>query len=545
MTPAVTRFAPSPTGSLHVGGARTALYCWLWARRTSGRFVLRIEDTDQVRSTDEATRGILRDMRWLGLTWDEGPEVGGPAGSYLQSQRLPRYNAVLDQLLASGRAYEAYDSSEELEAWRREAEAEKRTFRYRRGPPTPEEVAQHLAEGRRPVVRLRATERAVTIDDVVVGPVTVEADQLDDLVLRKADGFPTYHFAVVVDDADMAITQVLRGQEHLMNTHKHALIAEAMGVSLPSVGHLPTIFNTEGGKMSKRDKARAARAAARAWLEGGQQGLAAKVGLPESEVDSFVAGQHDGVATAEAVARALGVALPMIEVMDFRRAGYLPEALLNYLALLGWRAAEEGGGEGDRELFTLDELVAGFELGRIKKTAARFDPVKLAWFNKKYLETSPLDRLEAVFSAWLEVVESPLAALSPADRRALLAMYQGRVGSFVELEAAAAPLLTAPSAYGPEKIVKKNLGPDGLDRLAEARRALAELGPWEAEAIEACVADLSARSGVGMGGWAQPLRLALTGGPVSPAIGPTLAFLPRDEVLRRLASCLAHFGRSP
>jgi glutamyl/glutaminyl-tRNA synthetase len=546
MTPARTRFAPSPTGSLHVGGARTALYCLLWARRTGGRFILRIEDPDRARSTDESTRGILSDLRWLGLDWDEGPEVGGDVGPYFQSQRLELYNRYLDQLLASGHAYEAWETSEELRALRGAAEAQKETFRYRRREYSADDLAGFREEGRTPVLRLAAPTSAVTIPDVVLGDVTVEPEQLDDIVIRKADGFPTYHFAVVIDDHLMGVTQVLRGQEHLMNTHKHQGLADAFGWELPAVGHMPLIFNLVGGKMSKRDKAKAARAGARASAKEGGSGkdwswLAEAAGAPLADVDRFMAKKYDGVALAEAIARATDTELPLIELMDFRTGGYLPEALLNYLALLGWRAAEEGGGEGDKELWSVDELIAEFDLDRIKKTPARFDPAKLKWMNGEYMKSMPMEALLGRLGQHLEVSDSVLAQASTERQAALVELYRQRADTFVDLADQARFFFVAPTEWGPAKAVKKHLRSDGLERLALARDALST-DAFTSESIQATLDGLAEAHEVRVGQFAQPLRIAVSGGPVSPGIDVTLALLGRDEVLARIDACLAHFG---
>lgn len=536
-----TRFAPSPTGSLHVGGARTALYCLLQARREGGRFLLRIEDTDQARSTEEAAAGILRDLRWLGLDWDEGPgaEDAG-TGPYFQSQRLELYDRYVDALLASGHAYLAWDSTEELDAWRKEAERNKQNFRYRWRPTSPEDEARWRAEGRQPVVRLKAPSHPVHFTDDVLGEVAVAVEELEDIVIRKADGFPTYHFAVVIDDHHMQVTQVLRGQEHLMNTPKHLGAYEALGWSPPSHGHLPLIFNPAGGKMSKRDKAKAARAAA---IAAGPQRdgegpawawLAERAGRPLAEITAFVNKQHDGVATAEAVGGALGVDLPMIEVMDFRKGGYLPEALLNYLALLGWSPGE------DREIMTIAEMTALFSVDGINKTAARFDAQKLLWLNGETIRRSTLDRLLEVQERYLEVVPtSPFVGMERARRAIFLQLYQARMTTFADLDRTARFFFVRPTSWEQAAVDKHVRKGGGIDNLRAAVEALQGVEAWEAPAIDAALHALSERTGVGVGKYAQPLRVAVTGAAVSPPIGDTLALLGRDEVLARAGQLLA------
>jgi glutamyl-tRNA synthetase len=530
-----TRFAPSPTGSLHVGGARTALYCLLVARKAGGRFLLRIEDTDQARSTEEAAHGLIRDLTWLGLTWDEGPGTNGDAGPYFQSQRLPLYNGILDALLASGHAYEAWETPAELSALRAAAEAAKENFRYRRRPVDPAQVEAWRAEGRVPVLRLAAPDHAIRFEDDVLGPVHVAADELEDIVIRKADGFPTYHFAVVVDDHHMGVTQILRGQEHLMNTPKHLGLYEALGWTPPTHGHMPLIFNPTGSKMSKRDKAKAARegAVAAHKARGGADGyawLADAIGTEREVVESFMAKKHDGVAVAEAIGEHLGVTMPMIEVMDFRRGGYLPEGLLNYLALLGWSPG------GDREVMTMDELVALFEVGDINKSAARFDAVKLTALNGEHIRRATITRLEAAHDAYLEVApQSPLLGCDPALRRALLALYQPRMSTFADLDRLARFFFLRPDALDPDAVKKHLLKGDALDLLARARAALAALpAPWGATDVDAALQALADATGLGVGKFAQPLRVAVSGTSVSPPIGETLALLGQGEVLARI-----------
>lgn len=539
-----TRFAPSPTGSLHVGGVRTALYCYLWAHRHGSAFVLRIEDTDRARSTDEATAGILRDMAWCGLDWDEGPErPDAPYGPYFQSQRLELYDRYVEQLLAEGKAYEAWESGDELAAMRKEAEEKKENFRYRRIAYSDADLARFRAEGRVPVVRLQAPGEDITLTDAVLGDVTVEAEVLDDLVIRKADGFPTYHFAVVVDDHHMHIDLILRGQEHLMNTHKHELIYRALGWTPVTAGHLPTIESPTGGKMSKRDKGKAARTAVR--LAHKQRGaakddygwLAEATGLDADDLLAFMQKKHDAVSTSEAIAKALDLELPMIEVMDFRRAGVLPEALINYLALLGWSPGD------DLEIMALPELVERFDVARVKKTAAKFDPVKLQWMSGEYMKSLPDDTLLGHMASWLEVHPSPIVALDEGQRRQILAMYRLRAPTFVDMDRLARFFFVAPEAYDPKQVAKHLAKGGGFDRLEAAHAAFHDVGRWEAARLRATVDELCEQTGTKLGKWAQPLRIAVTGTGVSPDLFDTLAFLGRHETLSRMAHCLAHCPR--
>jgi glutamyl/glutaminyl-tRNA synthetase len=529
-TPARTRFAPSPTGSLHVGGARTALFCLLHARRTGGQFLLRIEDTDQVRSTDDAAEGLLRDLRWLGLDWDEGPDRDGGRGPYYQSRRLAIYDRYVNDLLASGHAYEAWETSAELDAERKAAEAEKRRFRYVRVPYTEAQLAAFRAEGRAPVVRLAAPQHAIHVDDAILGPVTVAVDELEDIVIRKADGFPTYHFAVVIDDHLMEVTDILRGQEHLLNTPKHLGIYEALGWTAPRCGHMPLIFNPTGTKMSKRDKAKAAREAAKQALTTTPLlDLAARAGLDADRLAAFVNKTSDDLGVANAVAAALGVDLPMIEVMDFRRGGYLPEGLLNYLALLGWNPGD------DREILTMAELTEAFSLDGVNNTAARFDGKKLEWVNAEHIRRASIDRLVGAMRDWLAVTPaSRLGALPEATLRRVLALFQQRLTTLAGLEVQAGWLIDRPTAWDPKAVAQHVLKGDGRVVLDDLAAALAALPSWEAAAIDAAVAAIAEARGLGLGKVAQPLRVAITGAAVSPPIGDTLELVGRDESLARV-----------
>jgi len=532
----VTRFAPSPTGSLHVGGARTALYCLLHARHHDGIFLLRIEDTDRARSTDEATRGILRDLRWLGLDWDEGPEKDRGHGPYYQSQRLPIYLEHLERLKASGHVYEAWETREELGGMRQQAQARKEDFRYRQRPVSPEQVQAWREEGRTPVLRLKAPEHDVRVQDEVFGSVVAPADTVEDIVVLKQDGFPTYHFAVVIDDHHMKVTQILRGQEHLNNTFKHVGIMEALGWERPRFGHMPLIFNPDGSKMGKRDKAKAARAAARqerdARKEKGWAWLAELTDLDEAELTRFMKKKNDAIPTARAIAHALSVDLPMIEVMDFRKAGYLPEALNNYLALLGWNPGAEPDGS-EREIFTLDELVARWDLGRVGKTNARFDGDKLRWMNGEYLRSLPDSVIEQRLQDWFQVTDSELQALDPARRDAILALYKPRAHTFVEVERSARWFWTRPDSYDAKAVKKWIRKGGGYERLTPIRDTLAR-AEWTESALESALKQLAAQHEVGLGRIAQPIRVALSGTAATPGLFECLVLFDRDEVLARI-----------
>ncbi|MBX2802966.1 MAG: glutamate--tRNA ligase [Myxococcales bacterium] len=540
--PVRTRFAPSPTGSLHVGGVRTALYCLLVARSSQGQYLLRIEDTDRTRSTEEAAAGILSEMAWLGLPWDEGPGVAEErCGPFYQSQRLDLYRRHAAQLLEQGHAYEAWETPAELDAMRKEAEAKKANFRYRRIRYTDEQLQRFADEGRTPVLRFASPPgEEIVVRDEILG--NVVADDIDDFVIVKADGFPTYHFAVVVDDHHMDISLVLRGQEHLKNTHKHVLIYRALGWEPPRHAHLPLIVSAGGPKLGKRDKAKAARKAAReAHAAGGHPKgdytwLAEATGLSAEQLAPFMAKKADGVTEANAIAQALGVDLPMVEVLDFRRAGYLPEALVNYLVLLGWSPGD------DREILTFDEMVEAFTVDRINKTPAQFDTDKLAWMNGQYMQQLPTDVLLSRLSQWLEVTDSPISGLDDAARRALVEMYRPRARTFRDIDRLGAFFFEAPTEWAPKQVKKHVEKGDGWERLQVARRALGELDTWDVPTLRGVFETLCAGTELGIGKFAQPVRVAVTGTGVSPELFDTIALLGRDATLQRIDAFLATRG---
>ncbi|PWG62322.1 glutamate--tRNA ligase [Sediminicurvatus halobius] len=460
-----TRFAPSPTGYLHIGGARTALFCWLYARRHGGRFVLRIEDTDRERSTPEAINAILEGMAWLGLDYDEGP--------FYQTQRFDRYREVLDRMLAEGTAYRCYCSRQRLEQLREAQLARKEKPRYDGrcrdldGPPAD-------AEGE-PVVRFRQPREGMTVvDDRVKGRVAFQNSELDDLIIARADGTPTYNFVVVVDDMDMAITHVIRGDDHLNNTARQANILQALGVTPPVYAHVPMILDEHGKKLSKRTGA--------------------------------------------------------ASVMDYRDQGFLPEAVVNYLVRLGWA-------HGDQEIFTLDEMVEHFDIGDINHSASSLNPSKLEWLNQHYLKTLPPAHV-ARHLAWhlgalgIDPTEGP-------DLEAIVAAQAERSRTLVEMAENSRFFFREPEGYD-EKAARKHLGEGSAPVLAALRLALGTLESWTAEAIHAAVQGVADEQDLKLGKVAQPLRVAVSGGPVSPPIDVTLALLGRESTLRRIEAAEAH-----
>ena len=482
----VTRFAPSPTGYLHIGGARTALFSWLLAKQQKGRFILRIEDTDQARSTEESTQKILQDMKWLGLDWQEGPEVGGPNGPYFQSQRLEIYRQWAQKLMAMERAYKCFATPEEMAAER----AKDKGFKYdRRGLKlTPEQIAAYEAEGRPCVIRFKMPDKDITVHDMILGDVTLKTSELEDFVILKSDGFPTYHFAVVLDDYYMQVTHVLRGQEHLMNTPKHIALQEAMGVPHPAYAHLPVIFNMEGGKMSKRDKEKAIKA---------------------------------------------GKTPPEIDVFDFRIGGYMPEAILNFIALLGWSPGN------DLELMPISQMIEMFSVERIGKTNARFDREKLRSFNMEYIKNAPRDRLRDVVKQFLEVTDYPMKNTDDAMLEKMLDLYQPRSRTLVEM-AENSRFFFADEIHYDTKAVEKFLKKEpGEQVLTDLKDRLAALPEWQPHAIEKTIEDYCTEKQLGMGKVAQPIRVAVTGSSVSPSVHETLEVLGRKKTLSRLDNAIS------
>jgi len=522
-----TRFAPSPTGFLHVGGARTALFSWLFARKNGGQFVLRIEDTDQVRSTAESAAGILQDMLWLGLNWDEGPVVGGAKNQYFQSERLAIYEKYLNQLVAQGQAYEAYETPAQLAAMRQQAEKEKRAFRYRRTMPG--RVTEPQA-GVKPVLRFEMPYKDITLHDLVLGPVTVKADEHDDIVIRKSDSFPTYHFAVVVDDHEMGVTHVLRAQEHLMNTFKHFGLYEALGWTPPAHGHLPLVFNMDGTKMSKREKAKAARAALQANVQKGgakdYADVAAKAGVALAEITAFMGKKNEDAGLATRLAAAVGAKVPEIDVQDFRRSGYLPEALLNFIALVGWAPGE------DREIITQPQMIDLFSIAGIGKTNGRFDRKKLEWMNGEYIRKATIDRLLEVTRLFIAVTDYPLKNADEATLRDLLGMYQERMATLSEMAENARFFFEEPvyDAKAVEKHIRNN---NGVAYLKQIRDILGVVTDWTMAGLTAPMEQVLAL-GEKKGAAAQALRVAVSGGAVSPPMLETVALLGHDKTLARI-----------
>jgi glutamyl-tRNA synthetase len=542
MPTVVTRFAPSPTGYLHVGGARTALFNWLLARHEGdpARFLLRIEDTDLARSTQQACDQLLEDIRWLGLHWDNADSL------VFQSKRTDVYNRVIDDLIARDLAYEAWETGDELTARRQEAEKAKRAFIYRRPTYTPEQLAQFKAENRKPVIRFATPVKEYRFHDVIAGKeIVLAADQVQDFVIRKADGMPTYHFAVVVDDAEMGVTHVLRGQEHTLNTFLHVALQEALDYPRPTYAHLSTIQNMDGTKMGKRDRDKKVREQSNNHLKNTKKtsaDLAQASGLDPARVADWLGNSKSQLDPMEheALMPVIGLRpgdLPEILIHDFRRNGYLPEALLNFLALLGWSPGE------NREQMSISEMVQLFSIERIGNANAKFDRAKLLAFNTQGLDTATPQRQLAAFRDYLSVnADSPLNQATDAQLADILKMKKG----MRTLREADEPcrFFFVPDdqvAYDPkavEKVLKKDNNA-GLTTLRDVRALLADAPAWQADPLEAAVKQYCEQKGLGLGNVAQPIRVAVSGTTVSPPIFHSLEFLGRDRTLARIDRCLS------
>jgi glutamyl-tRNA synthetase len=461
-----TRFAPSPTGFLHIGGARTALYCWLEARRRGGQFILRIEDTDRERSTQAAIDAILEAMAWLGLEYDEGP--------IYQTQRLQRYRQVAEQMVADGKAYYAYETKEEIREMQEKALAAKEKPRYNgyyrdRNEPFREDPNR--------VIRFRnPIGGSVVFEDLIKGRIEWSNEELDDLVILRSDGFPTYNFAVVVDDLDMGITEVIRGDDHVNNTPRQINIYEALGVPVPKFAHMPMILDPEGAKLSKRTGA--------------------------------------------------------ADVMQYQRDGYLPHALVNYLARLGWS-------HGDQEIFSVAELKTLFAIEDVNSKASRLDPAKLGWLNQHYLKNDDPDEVGKHLVWHLEQAGYDLAR-GPAPGDVVRAL-RDRVQTLKDMAERAGVWFRPLECYD-EAAVAKHLVAAAQAPLATVRAKLASLvapSAWSPEAVHAALEATAAELGLGLGKIAQPLRVAITGTQVSPSIEHTVYLAGREQALARIDAALA------
>jgi glutamyl-tRNA synthetase len=464
------RFAPSPTGYLHIGGARTALFNWLWARHTGGAFVLRIEDTDRERSTQEAVQAILEGMRWLGLDWDEGPEVGGPHGPYFQTERLGIYAEHAERLIGQGQAYACYCTKEELDVLREQAKAEKRQFIY---PGTCRE--KPYDRSRRHVVRFRVPKLLeITFTDVVKGDITRPGSSMQDEVIVRADGVPLYNFGAVVDDITMKINLVARGDDHVNNTALQILLYQALEYPVPTFAHLPMILGADKTRLSKRHGA--------------------------------------------------------TSVTAYRDMGYLPEAVVNYLARLGWS-------HGDDEIFTREQLVKLFDWKHVGATAGVFNPDKMQWVNHTWMRSLGPEQLARRALPFFRA--AGMDAREDAKLLAVVRLYQDRAKTLADL-AAQARYLYLPVALDP-KAREKFLNAETLPVLRGIRDGLAGMEPDVAGLEKLFHATAEAR-GLGLGKVAQPVRVALTGGTASPGIYDVVALLGKAEALKRLDDAIRLVG---
>ena len=560
----VTRFAPSPTGYLHVGGARTALFNWLWARRTGGTFILRIEDTDQKRNTPTAARQVMDDLRWLGIEWDEGPEAGGDNGPYLQSQRRDIYDKYIKELLDKKKAYYCFETTEELDALRKQAEAQKRGFVYPRPAefPSTEDAEKTRAQGRPVTVRFVVPNESVSVQDIVRGVITFAAGEIGDFIIQKSDGFPTYNFACVVDDRLMNVTHIIRGQEHLNNTPGQQALWQALfpDTPLPKYAHMSVTVSDTGGKLSKRERPRALRTAIKHALsaaEGTKQdpalargqappakagvdldGLAEAGGIAREQLDSFINGDTTpDMPIVGAMAQYLGVALPEINIVDFFESGYLPEAMVNFLALLGWNPGD------NREIMVLDELIEAFDLTRLAKANSLFDRQKLLAFNTEHARLVPGETLLRHFKSYLEEVESPVASAGDQLLSRIVKLCEGaRTLADIERKCRFLFLDNDEIKYDDKAVKKVLLKNDGLGVLAIVRDKLAVMNELTEQAIENMLRSLAEEKQVGLGKVAQPLRVAICGTTISLPIFDSVEMLGKENALARIANTLREFG---
>jgi glutamyl-tRNA synthetase len=462
----ITRFAPSPTGTLHLGGARTALFNFLFSRHHRGQFILRVEDTDRTRSTDEYTQDILGALTWLGIKWDEGP--------YYQSQRMDLYHQQAEHLISEGKAYRCYCTADELEARRQTARERNENTRY----------DGHCRDRRdRPdlpfVVRFRTPQAGATsFADLIHGPITFVNSELDDLVIIRADQTPTYNFSVVIDDVDMAITHVIRGDDHINNTPRQILIYQALGLTPPLFAHLPMIHGADRTKLSKRHGAKA--------------------------------------------------------VIEYRREGYLPQAMNNYLARLGW-------GYGDEEIFSPEELIEKFDLKDVSKSAAIFNPEKLLWLNHQYLMKESNAGLLQLARPFLD----PAAAAFPEESLLKVAeIFKPRAKTLVELNQQSRFFFVDAVEYEPEA-VQKFFTPDVKNLFYDLIRKLKEAPAWKEKEIEDVFRNIIQAKGIKMGKIAQAVRVALTGKSISPGLFEIMGILGKEKTLVRIESALSKIPAAP
>ena len=499
MTKVRVRFAPSPTGPLHMGGVRTALYNYLFAKKHGGEFLLRIEDTDQNRYVAGAEEYIMESLRWCGILWDEGPKTGGPFGPYRQSERKDLYRQFAMQLIESGKAYYAFDTPEELEAMRQRIEAEKsgnpqydsrsRLSMKNSLTLSEEEVSQKIASGENYVIRIKTPKNEeIVLEDLIRGTVKVHSWQLDDKVLFKSDGMPTYHLANVVDDYLMKITHVIRGEEWLPSAPLHVLLYRSLGweAQMPRFAHLPLLLKPDGnGKLSKRDGDR--------------------LGFPVFPL------QWKDPKSGETSS-------------GYREAGYFPEAFVNLLALLGWNPGTE------QEIFSLEELVQAFTLDRVGKSGSKFDPEKAKWFNHQYLMQKPA---EEIGSALKKMADDRHIRADGKKLTHIASLMRERVNFIQELFDQASFFFTSPEVYD-ETFAKKRWKEDTPAILFDLAGVLDSLEPFTAETIHQAIHHFMEEKSVGAGKLMPGLRLSLVGSGIGPDLSEIMAILGKEESIRRI-----------
>jgi len=548
----VTRFAPSPTGYLHVGGARTALFCWLWARKAGGTFILRIEDTDRKRNTPTAIGQVINDLRWLGLNWDEGPEIGGPNGPYLQSQRKNIYDKYTKKLLDEGKAYYCFETESELEALRKQAEAQNKGFVYQRPDHFPSEQDGNMAraEGRPVTIRFAVPhDETIVVSDIVRGEITFSPAEIGDFIIQKSDGFPTYNFACVVDDYLMKITHVIRGQEHLNNTPAQQLLWQALfgDAPLPKYAHMSVTVSDTGGKLSKRERPKALRQniasqditvaveplTIKAELRRPQivlEELAEVGNLKPEELQSFIKGKTTpDMPSIDAMAEYIGVHLPEINIVNFFRSGYLPETMVNFLALLGWNPGD------NREVMTVSELIESFDLSRLTKSNSLFDRQKLIAFNTEHIRIMPEDKLLEHFRNYLKAINSPVLAADDEMLLRIIRLCEGaRTLADIERKSRFLFLNDEAVQYDDKAVEKVLLKGDGIEVLQVIREKLAVMEDLSEQTIEDMLRSLAEERGVGLGKVAQPLRVAICGTTISLPIFDSVQMLGKERTLTRI-----------
>jgi glutamyl-tRNA synthetase len=480
------RFAPSPTGFLHVGGARTALFNWLFARRHGGVFILRIEDTDVERSSADMVTGILDGLRWLGLEWDEGPHVGGPHAPYFQTERLEQYRAAADRLIADGHAYYCFCTPERLRQERERAEARGEAWQYDRTclSLSAKEVQAQLSSGAPRAIRFKVREGSTSFNDAVKGPIAFETAHLEDFVILRSDGYPTYHLSVVVDDAEMGITHVVRGDDHISNTPKHVLLFEALGAPAPIFAHVPLILGSDKKRLSKRHGA--------------------------------------------------------TSVIEYQRLGYLPDAMVNFLALLGWSPGD------DRQLLSRDELIASFTLEDISGGNAVFDTEKLDWMNGQYIARLPIDGLDREVRPLFTAAGFGETRLVQDQGRfhRLLELLRPRARRLSDFVEQAAPLVADTVEYEAAAVEKHLRVPGLVGHVSALASALHTTAPFDEPHVESVVRATAEQRSLKAGPLIHATRVALTGRTTSPGLFELIVLLGRDESVARLERLAAFLASS-